>query len=161
MRLPSKKVHILKSSQFHACKDYDFVSEMARRKMEYHIWEHERHKHGTNSTSRDLSNYERFQMNRKRRLMKEQAQLSTQTSNKDDSKKEDASADVGDDKCRKCFQEILPPYHLYLCHKNHLHKERRLPTQSSEIQVKYFSTFKSENFVYFLVLLRMLWTLFM
>ena len=30
-----------------------------------------------------------------------------------------------EDKCRKCQQDISPPYDVYICQNGHLHKERQ------------------------------------
>ena len=75
---------------------------------------------------------ERFHKNRVRRLLKEQEEK--QKKDVHEKKKNDISLQ-SDSKCSKCHQELLPPYQLYVCHKNHLHKERGPTSQNKDLQV--------------------------
>ena len=90
---------------------------MARRKLEYHNWRTERDRDNNEKHLNNI-NMERFHKNRVRRLLKEQEEKQKK-----------------DSKCSKCHQELLPPYQLYVCHKNHLHKERGSTSQNKDLQV--------------------------
>ena len=102
---------------------------MARRKLEYHNWRNERNKEGDVKVSNGF-NMERFNKNRVRRLLKEQEEI--QKKDVHENKTKDSNS-KSDSKCSKCHQELLPPYQLYVCHKNHLHKERG--SENRELQV--------------------------
>merc|ERR1711942_615586 len=74
------------------------VSELARLKAEYHNYETARRNSKQLASNDSSFDKERYDKNRKRRLMK--------------------------DKNSKCQQNILPPYQVYVCQNGHLHKER-------------------------------------
>ena len=93
------------------------VSELARLKLEYHNYETAR-RNSKQLASNDFSfDKERYDKNRKRRLMKEK--------NEKEKKEEENQTTKLEDKCRKCQQDISPPFHVYICQNGHLHKERQ------------------------------------
>jgi len=106
------------------------VDEMARRKLEYHNWRTERDRDNNEKHLNNI-NMERFHKNRIRRILKEQEEK--QKKDVHEKKKNDNSLQ-SDSKCSKCHQELLPPYQLYVCHKNHLHKERGPTSQNKDLQ---------------------------
>ena len=104
---------------------------MARRKLEYHNWRTERDRDNNEKHLNNI-NMERFHKNRVRRLLKEQEEKQKKDVHE---KKENDISLQSDSKCSKCHQELLPPYQLYVCHKNHLHKERGSTSQNKDLQV--------------------------
>ena len=131
---------------------------MARRKLEYHNWRTERDRDNNKKHLNNI-NMERFHKNRVRRLLKEQEEK--QKKDVHEKKKNDISLQ-SDSKCSKCHQELLPPYQLYVCHKNHLHKERGSTSQNKDLQVGmildlFFLLYPIVSSI--LVLLKMFWTI--
>ena len=45
--------------------------------------------------------------------------------NEKEKKAEENQTTKLEDKCRKCQQDISPPFHVYICQNGHLHKERQ------------------------------------
>ena len=131
---------------------------MARRKLEYHNWRTERDRENNEKHLNNI-NMERFHKNRVRRILKEQEEK--QKKDVHEKKKNDISLQ-SDSKCSKCHQELLPPYQLYVCHKNHLHKERGSTSQNKDLQVGmildlFFLLYPIVSSI--LVLLKMFWTI--
>ena len=131
---------------------------MVRRKLEYHNWRTERDRDNNGKHLNNI-NMERFHKNRVRRLLKEQEEK--QKKDVHEKKKYDISLQ-SDSKCSKCHQELLPPYQLYVCHKNHLHKERGSTSQNKDLQVGmildlFFLLYPIVSSI--LVLLKMFWTI--
>ena len=92
------------------------VSELARLKLEYHNFETAR-RNSKQLASNDFSfDKERYDKNRKRRLMKDKNEKEKKGGGNQTTKLED--------KCSKCQQEISHPYHVYVCQNGHFHKER-------------------------------------
>ena len=86
--------------------------------MEYHNYETSRRNSKQLAFNDSSFDKERYDKNRKRRLMKDKNE-----------KEKQAGAGVNqttkpEDKCWKCQQDIPPPYHVYVCQNGHLHKER-------------------------------------
>ena len=89
-------------------------AELARLKAEYHNYETAKRNSKQLASNDSTFDKERYDRNRKRRLMKE----------KNEKEKNAEENPKLEDKCRKCQQDISPPYHVYICQNGHLHKER-------------------------------------
>ena len=89
---------------------------MARLKAEYHNYETARRNSKQLASNDSSFDKERYDKNRKRRLMKDK--------NEKEKKADGNQTTKLEDKCSKCQQNILPPYQVYVCQNGHLHKER-------------------------------------
>ena len=122
---------IILFNRFFNC--FHIIAELARRKVAYHNWQNERNCAQTESKTNE--EFSRYQSNRRRRLLKEQ-QLEDKrrlSQEKEESKK---TSGMEGDRCSKCQQRFSPPYQVYVCQHNHLHKERNSNhVQNKEIQV--------------------------
>ena len=85
--------------------------------MEYHNYETAQRNSRQLASNDSAFDKERYDKNRKRRLMKDKNEKEKKAGGNQTAKLED--------KCWKCQQEIPPPYHLYVCQNGHLHKERQ------------------------------------
>ena len=79
--------------------------------MEYN-YENNRSKAGKEVSK--LSDKERFERNRRRRLMKEQ---------EDRQKKEKTKCQKSPHTCLLCQRELVLPVRVYICQEGHLHRE--------------------------------------
>ena len=89
--------------------------ELARRKLECLEYQYDTHKIQTGKDVSKLSDKERFEKNRRRRLMKEQ-----QARQKEEQSRSQQLPAI----CSLCKEDLIPPLKVYICQEGHFHRER-------------------------------------
>eukprot|EP00092_Neocalanus_flemingeri_P003506 GFUD01003760.1.p1 GENE.GFUD01003760.1~~GFUD01003760.1.p1 ORF type:complete len:138 (+),score=35.87 GFUD01003760.1:224-637(+) len=89
------------------------VYELARRKLQWVEYEFDYGRNQSSNNFNKLSDKERFEKNRRRRLLKEQESKM---------KEEDAKSSKNP-KCSLCKEDLIPPLKVYICQEGHLHRE--------------------------------------
>ena len=102
------------------------ISELARRKFECVEYNYD---HSRSQMSKDvskLSDKERFEMNRRRRLMNEE----------ESKQKEKEAKSSQNGKCSECKEELIPPLKVYICQDGHLHREGQGKHKNKKVNKK-------------------------
>ena len=113
---------------------------MARRKLEYHNWQQQQRMSNSSVNKRD-SSFERYKSNRRRRLEKEKSAENKDSIKIHSDKEQSKSVTRNDEghqtitKCPKCNQKLIPPYQVYVCQNQHVHRERKNTPEQQNIQV--------------------------
>merc|ERR1711892_360641 len=89
------------------------VNELARRKLQWVEYEFDYRRSQSSKDFNKLSDKERFEKNRRRRLLKEQESKL---------KEEDAKSSKSS-RCSQCNEELILPLKVYICQEGHLHRE--------------------------------------
>ena len=117
------------------------------------------------AVEKTTSDYERYEKNRRRRLLKEKSRKASPSAPPPESRTPVPRAVASSShekilKCGECHQEIHPPYQIYVCQNNHLHTERvggNQPNIKVSLDLIIFNQLFIINVT--LVLLDLFWTL--
>ena len=97
---------------------------MARRKLECVEYNYDYSRGQISKDVSKLSDKERFEKNRRRRLLKE----------KESKQKEEEAKSSKNVKCSECKEELIPPLKVYICQEGHLHREGQGKNRNKKIK---------------------------